>query len=209
MNTPSCMPDMAIIDPNVFTRSGLKELLHSLAPKVQVRTFATFEAFMDDTPDLYVHYFLSAQIYVAYNHFFQSRKHRIILLTNGSSQQTQFSNMHTLNLHGDKKEVMQSLFHLLQEGHTKHSRATLPDGSSPAGAPLPLQSPPNLTPREIEVLVLVTQGLLNKEIAERLHISTTTVISHRKNITRKLGFKSVSALTIYAVLQGYIDTDRI
>jgi DNA-binding NarL/FixJ family response regulator len=66
-----------------------------------------------------------------------------------------------------------------------------------------------LSAREIEVLVLVTKGLINKEIAEKLNISLTTVISHRKNITEKLGIKSVAGLTIYAVMNGYIEADSI
>lgn len=66
-----------------------------------------------------------------------------------------------------------------------------------------------LSPREIEVLILITKGMINKEIAERLNISLTTVISHRKNITEKLGIKSVSGLAIYAVLHGYVDPDTI
>ena len=48
-----------------------------------------------------------------------------------------------------------------------------------------------------------TGKLHNKEIAEKLHISLTTVISHRKNITEKLGIKSVSGLAIYAFMLGY------
>ena len=66
-----------------------------------------------------------------------------------------------------------------------------------------------LSAREIEVLVLITKGLINKEIADKLNISLTTVITHRKNIVEKLGIKSVSGLTIYAVMHGYIDADRI
>ena len=66
-----------------------------------------------------------------------------------------------------------------------------------------------LSSREIEVLVLIVRGLTNKEIADRLCISTTTVISHRKNIMEKLHMHSVSALTIYAVMNGYIEADRI
>ena len=42
-----------------------------------------------------------------------------------------------------------------------------------------------LSAREIEVLVLITKGLINKEIADKLNISLTTVITHRKNITEK------------------------
>lgn len=66
-----------------------------------------------------------------------------------------------------------------------------------------------LSAREIEVLVLITKGLINKEIADKLNISLTTVITHRKNITEKLGIKSVSGLTIYAVMNGYVEADRI
>ena len=66
-----------------------------------------------------------------------------------------------------------------------------------------------LSTREIEVLTLIVRGLTNKEIADRLCISTTTVISHRKNIMEKLNVRSVSGLTIYAVMNGYIEADRI
>ena len=66
-----------------------------------------------------------------------------------------------------------------------------------------------LSDREIEVLSLVAQGKINKEIAEKLFISTTTVITHRKNIQEKLGIKSVSSLTIYAVMHGYVDINKI
>lgn len=51
--------------------------------------------------------------------------------------------------------------------------------------------------------------MINKEIAEKLNISITTVISHRKNIQDKLGVKSVSALTIYAVMHGFVDVNKI
>lgn len=61
-----------------------------------------------------------------------------------------------------------------------------------------------LSDREIEVLKLVAQGLMNKEIADKLCISIHTVISHRKNINRKTGIKSVAGLTVYAIMQGYI-----
>ena len=66
-----------------------------------------------------------------------------------------------------------------------------------------------MSDREIEVLSLIAQGLINKEIASLLNISLTTVISHRKNIMDKLGMKSVSALTIYAVMHGYVDINKI
>jgi DNA-binding NarL/FixJ family response regulator len=66
-----------------------------------------------------------------------------------------------------------------------------------------------LSIREIEVLTLIAKGLLNKEIADRPNIGLTTVISHRRNIIEKLGMRSVSALTIYAVMRGYININEI
>ena len=61
-----------------------------------------------------------------------------------------------------------------------------------------------LSDREIDVLKYVAQGLMNKEIADKLNISIHTVISHRKNISRKTGIKSVAGLTVYAIMKGYI-----
>ena len=63
----------------------------------------------------------------------------------------------------------------------------------------------DLSKREKEVLVYVAQGMLNKEIAYKLSISIYTVITHRKNITRKTGIKTVAGLTVYALLNNLID----
>jgi DNA-binding CsgD family transcriptional regulator len=55
----------------------------------------------------------------------------------------------------------------------------------------------------------VALGFTNKEIAERLFISTHTFITHRKNITRKIGIKTVSGLTVYALLNHLIETEEL
>ena len=62
-----------------------------------------------------------------------------------------------------------------------------------------------LSKREMDVLVAVAKGMMNKEISDQMNISIHTVISHRKNITRKTGIKSVSGLTVYALLNNLID----
>jgi DNA-binding CsgD family transcriptional regulator len=67
----------------------------------------------------------------------------------------------------------------------------------------------DLTDREIEVVKLVALGKTNKEIAHKLCISIHTVISHRKNITEKLGIKSISGITVYAILNKFIDANTI
>lgn len=66
-----------------------------------------------------------------------------------------------------------------------------------------------LTNREREVLRLIAMGNTNKSIAETLFISTHTVISHRKNITEKLGIKSIPGLTVYAIIQKIVDSSDI
>lgn len=62
-----------------------------------------------------------------------------------------------------------------------------------------------LSRREIEILILVAQGLMNKEIAKKSNISLNTVITHRKNIIKKTGIKSVAGLTSYALMHNYIN----
>ncbi len=66
-----------------------------------------------------------------------------------------------------------------------------------------------LSKRETDVLVAVAKGMMNKEIADQMNISIHTVISHRKNITRKTGIKSVSGLTVYALLNNLIDEKEL
>ncbi len=66
-----------------------------------------------------------------------------------------------------------------------------------------------LSSREKEILVCVAQGMLNKEIADKFSLSIYTVITHRKNITRKTGIKTVAGLTVYAILNNLIDISSI
>ena len=66
-----------------------------------------------------------------------------------------------------------------------------------------------LTRRETAVLIEVAKGLSNKEIAARLNVSIFTVTTHRKNIVRKTGIKSVAGLTVYALLHNLIDEDTV
>ncbi|MCM1108246.1 MAG: response regulator transcription factor [Clostridium sp.] len=66
-----------------------------------------------------------------------------------------------------------------------------------------------LSEREREVIVCVVKGMSNKEIAEQLFISVNTVMTHRRNISRKLQIHSPAGLTIYAIVNGLITLDEI
>ncbi|WP_339736100.1 helix-turn-helix transcriptional regulator [uncultured Sunxiuqinia sp.] len=72
-----------------------------------------------------------------------------------------------------------------------------------------MQDNGELTSREKDVIKLISLGLANKEIADKLFISIHTVISHRKNITEKLGIKSISGLTVYAIMNNLLDIQDI
>lgn len=71
------------------------------------------------------------------------------------------------------------------------------------------QNDQQLSERETEILRFVALGLTNNEIGEKLFISVHTVMTHRKNITRKLGIKTVSGLTVYAILNKIIQAEEL
>ncbi len=199
--------EIAIIDANTLSAIGLRELIIRMMPFAVIRTFDAFESFMRDTPDMYVHYFISSQTLLEHTAFFLERKNKTIVLTNGITGITQSSHFHTLNIFQNEESMIRSLLQLQQSAHAhgKH----LPAGSPYTSQHSTTADPNGLSFREIEVLVQIVSGLTNKEIADRLHIGITTVISHRKNIMEKLNVHSVSGLTIYAVMNGYIEADRI
>ncbi|WP_289857991.1 LuxR C-terminal-related transcriptional regulator [uncultured Muribaculum sp.] len=66
-----------------------------------------------------------------------------------------------------------------------------------------------LSHREENVLGLIARGYINKEIADMLEISINTVLTHRKNIMTKLGIRSVSGLSLYALMNGYVTQDDV
>ena len=194
-------PEIAIVEANTLTSLGLKTILERMIPMAVIRTFHSFGELTDDTPDMYAHYFISAQIYVEHNAFFLPRKRKTIVLA-GDSHQFQLSGVPILNIYQAEEQLVKDILKLHQHAH--HDGYPVKDMP-----PTPPTTGHELSAREIEALVLITKGLINKEIADKLNIGLTTVITHRKNITEKLGIKSVSGLTIYAVMNGYVEADRI
>ncbi|MBQ4211341.1 MAG: response regulator transcription factor, partial [Prevotella sp.] len=66
-----------------------------------------------------------------------------------------------------------------------------------------------LSDREKDVIVSLVQGMTNKEIADHLFISINTVITHRRNIARKLQIHSPAGLTIYAIVNNLVDISSV
>lgn len=186
--------EIAIINPDTLSSIGLRELLKAINPEVIIRAFPNFGAFADDTPDMYTWYFVSSQTYVLYNAFFLPRKEKTVILMHGLGGTALPAGNHILNIFLPERKMKAELAKFLSDN--------IP-------LPAPEEESRDLSAREIEVLRLVSKGYINKEIADKLNISLTTVITHRKNITEKLGIKSVSGLTMYAVMNGYVDADSI
>jgi len=65
-----------------------------------------------------------------------------------------------------------------------------------------------LSAREIEIIQLVSEGLSNKEIAERLFLSVHTITTHRKNIMSKLGVNNTAGLVMFAIRQNLLGPNK-
>ena len=193
-------PKIAVIDSNTLAVLGLKQLLLSIMPIMTVDTFGSMAELEANQPDAYMHYFVSLDILLNNRPFFTERRRKTIVLTLSLSDASQPAVFHSLCINQPEPHLIRQLLQLEQHAHGQ--------GQHLPPTPQILQHK-ILTDREIEVMALIVQGYINKEIADRLNIGLTTVITHRKNIMEKLGMKSVSALTIYAVMHGYVDINKI
>jgi len=193
-------PKIAIIDQNTLAVLGLKQILLNVMPIITVETFGSMAELMANHPEQFFHYFVSTNIVLENRAFFTERHRQTIVLTLSLDGSSQLSDFHCLCINVPEQELVRSLLMLEQHAH--------PQGKNLPPMPSMLQRNV-LSDREIEVMALIVQGLINKEIADRLNIGLSTVVTHRKNIMDKLGMKSVSALTIYAVMHGYVDINKI
>lgn len=191
-------PPIAIIDSNTLSALGLKQLLQNVIPIMTVETFCSYTEFIANHPERFFHYFVAMNIVLENKEFFAEHRHKTIVLS--VKVEDSLSGFHTLCINVPEHELVRSLLMLQQHAH--------PKGKNLPPMPQVLQQK-ILSDREIEVMSLIAQGYINKEIADKLNIGLSTVITHRKNIMDKLGFKSVSALTIYAVMNGYVDINKI
>ena len=193
-------PKVAIIDPNTLATMGLKQMLLNVMPIMSVDTYGSFMELEANQPDQYFHYFVSMAIVLENKPFFLERRRKTIVLTLSLDSISQLSEFHSLCINVPEQELVRSLLMLEQHAH----------GHGQNMPPMPsVLTQKILSDREIEVMSLIVQGFINKEIAEKLNIGLATVITHRKNIMDKLGMKSVSGLTIYAVMHGYVDINKI
>lgn len=125
------------------------------------------------------------------------RKNGIILLGLASENTplnicSQFT--HIIRMNDEKFEMLETI-------RTAIGKENLKNNSDP--------DQQHLSARELTILKKVASGLTNQEIADELFLSVHTVMTHRKNITKKLGIKTVSGLTVYALMNKLVVTQDI
>jgi DNA-binding CsgD family transcriptional regulator len=193
-------PRIAVIDPNILSAIGMRGLLQSVMPGMDVETYTSFEELQNNQPESFIHFFVSTIIVLANQNFFMENRRKTIVLTTSPDPGSQLSGFHCLCTNAPEKVFIKQLLALEQSAHS-HGRNLPPMRKSPSSK--------GLSNREIEVLTCIVKGMTNKEVADTLNIGLTTVITHRKNIQEKLGIKSVSSMTIYAVSHGLVNMEDV
>lgn len=201
------LPQIAIVIPNTLAALGLADLIRRMMPGAEARLFGCFEDLETADGGQFFHYFVSARVLLPHAAYFLPRRHRTIVLVHGDDAGRLPQGMHTLNVYQDERQLAGALLRLSRAAHGAPGHE--PEPVREAQRPGMAAEEAVLTQREKEVLRLIVSGLINKEIAARLHVELTTVISHRKNLTEKLKTKNVAALTIYAVTHGLINAEDI
>lgn len=187
----------AIIDDNILTCLGLQQVLgRFLPPFAEVVVCESFEVLQNQENLDFQHFFVSSRIYFEHVQFFRNNPHKSIVLVAGDMS---INGVFTLNVCQSEATLIRDMMTLQRKGH---GMRYLMEKQSGQGGQV-------LSAREIEVAVLLSKGYINKEIADQLQISVTTVISHRKNIMEKLGARSIADIIIYSVVNGFVSIEEL
>lgn len=183
---------IALIGLTILERMGLREIA-GLFPKVETRDFNHMGevAAKDNVADAFV---VDSEAYLLNPTFFLPRRMQTLVVMRHSRRdrskvdsKPDESLPATIYFDSDEGEIEDAVLSIIKEAKKVESG-----------------SDSQLSTREREVLRELAGGKTNKEIADTLCISINTVITHRKNISGKLGIHSVSGLSLYAVMNGII-----
>ena len=136
--------------------------------------------------DLSSAYIITPSILIENLDFFITRKNRLLVISDSENTSVIESSIKTISAYCDYNvidDAIKSLIISAEDSKIKNHE---------------------LSSREIDVLKEIASGKIIKEIADSLNISVNTVLTHRKNISSKLGIRSVSGLSLYAMMNGII-----
>lgn len=166
-----------ISGPDTLTTLGLRHLLRNCFAIKDVTTID-----IDCTHDGADLYFVTPDVILLHTDFYMIRGSRTVVITSSPVKPP----LRSLDPDADEENMIYRLDCILD---------SVPETTA---------QPSALSSREIEVVKLVATGHINKEIADILSISLNTVITHRKNISAKLGIRSSAALSVYALMNGIV-----
>lgn len=184
--------ELTIASKNCLIKNGIQAMIGMLGMNVSFHEFTNFESLLEKSNAanhclIVHHHYLNAPV-KEHLQFLQSQfKGRIMVI--GDEKMGADFHSPLLLPDDDEMTVIQKLEDFLIS----------PDHKTESG------QNETLSLREIEILKEVALGYSNKEIADRLFISINTVITHRKNITDKLGIKTIAGLTVYALMNNLIN----
>lgn len=190
-----------VADPSYIVRRGLVNTIEEIGNTSVVREVDEVERIIKAVVELNPDYLIFNPTLLPTGAvslkclFGQNSETRFVALVDGAKGVGFVGQIYEMLLmHEDKSSIVQKLKALVS------SRFKELEVEPPIG---------ELTPKEQMIVRDVALGLSNKEIADKNFISTHTVITHRKNITRKLGIKSASGLTVYAIMNKLIDLEDV
>lgn len=185
---------IAVILPDTLQSVGLQHLLSEYFPPIEIGAFPSFETFSKGKNyDSFDYYFTNTETWILNMDFFLPRKTKTMLILDHKTTSDKSASINYITTNSPL-EILIEQFEKLFENETNISH--------------PGEASKGLSLREIDVLQLIVKGITNKEIADKLNISLNTVLTHRKNITSKLGIKTVSGLTFYAIMNGFVSGEE-
>ncbi|MDR0364345.1 MAG: LuxR C-terminal-related transcriptional regulator [Bacteroidales bacterium] len=188
---------IAVIEPSQIVQQGIKALLKEEEEFEIAYCFDDYQSFKNAVEDINLDIILLNPGLVMFHKQFDVRNFfteypdmiLVAILYTFFDDETVKSFDGSIDIYDNRGKISKKLKKLLSLKQKDGSNA---------------QDKSGLSMREKEILVAVAKGLTNKEIADKHFISIHTVISHRKNITRKTNIKTVSGLTIYAMINNLL-----
>lgn len=186
-----------IFSPSVIIRKGLQSIIEKIQNTIIVAQIDSLDELKETAVKTDCDYIIidtqltneSKEIdHILRSHF---ESFKTIWLTNTKQPQIKNSDC-IISLNQTQNKILDTLQKLFGNSSKSQNESITPDG---------------ISKREADILKYIAMGYSNKEVADKLYISAHTVVTHRKNITRKLGIKTAPGLTIYAILNKIIDVN--
>jgi len=191
-----------IASPSFLIRSAFCSIIERLPPAEVVRQVPnnfmlrdTIQHFRPDYAIIDTSFLLLSSNFNVINEFPGTSSSRFIALTHEKEYKSDFATFYDVISYFDDEQSIRQKIETWVTQLSRHDQDTCISKE--------------LSRQEKKVLKLLVTGHTNKEVADKLFISAHTVMTHRKNITRKLGIKTVSGLTVYAILNKLVEMTDI